>query len=123
MSIFNELLINSIAEVLSDVIITLLSFSSARVSIAVAIARISGSVDDELSFIFSTIFKGDVSLKITAKAAALLSLSVQKLPSVATKMLSFESSSSAGFLIIFAALSESLLRLVLSSSSEISVNG
>ena len=98
-----------------------MSFSSARVSIAVAIARISGSVDDEFSFVFSTMFKGDVSLKITAKAAALLSLSVQTLPSVATKMLSFESSSSAGFHIIFAVLSVSLLSLVLSSSSEISV--
>ena len=54
MSNFNELLINSIADVLSDVIIALSSLSSAKTSIAVAIARISGSVDDELSFVFST---------------------------------------------------------------------
>ena len=53
-----ELLINSIAEVLSDVIITLLSFSSARTSIADAIARISGSVDDELSSEFLLYLRG-----------------------------------------------------------------
>ena len=87
LSSFCELLINSIADVLSDVMMTLLRFSSARVSIAVAIAKISGSVDDEFSFVFSTMFKGDVSLKITAKAADLLSFSVHTISSVAISML------------------------------------
>ena len=118
---FNELLINSIADVLSDVIIALSSLSSAKTSIADAIAKISGSVDDEVSFVFSTIFSGEVSLKRTAKAALLLSLSVHTLPSVATKIYSFESSSSSCCLIILAVLNMSLLSLVFSSSSEINV--
>ena len=49
---FNELLINSIADVLSDVIMALLSLSSAKTSIADAIAKISGSVDEDVSFVF-----------------------------------------------------------------------
>ena len=109
---FSELFIKYIADVLSDVIMTLLRFSSARVSIAVAIVKISGSSDDEFSLVFSMMFNWDVSLKITAKAADLLFHSAQTLQSVVIRILSVEPSSLVILLVILAALSVSLSSLI-----------